>query len=179
MKKILLLSFVISIYSCKTQQNLESLDVTDYANTITSQELKEHLYTFASDEFEGRETGEPGQKRAAEYLKKEYQKLNIPSPFGNDDYFQEIPGSYFTRGTINDTENVLACIEGTEKPDEILVIASHYDHVGMDDEGNVFNGADDDGSGTVAVLEIAEAFCKSQKRWQRTETKHFVFEQHR
>src|SRR5690606_34930062 len=125
--------------------------------------LKEHLYIFASDEFEGRDTGEPGQKMAAEYLKNEYKKLDIASPLGGDDYYQEVPGSYFTRGEIKDTENVLAFIEGSSIPEEILVISSHYDHVGIDDEGNIYNGADDDGSGTVAILEIAEAFKKAQE----------------
>ena len=55
------------------------------------------------------------------------------------------------------SENVVAFIRGTEKPDEILVISAHLDHEGVKD-GQVYNGADDDGSGTIAILEIAEAF---------------------
>jgi Zn-dependent M28 family amino/carboxypeptidase len=62
---------------------------------------------------------------------------------------------------LKDSENVVAFIKGTEKPDEIIVISAHLDHVGMNKEGEVFNGADDDGSGTIAVLEIAEAFKKA------------------
>ncbi|NNC46591.1 MAG: M28 family peptidase, partial [Winogradskyella sp.] len=62
-----------------------------YSSTITEGELKELLYTYASDEFEGRETGEPGQKKAVEYLKSQYQAMDIPSPLGGDDYFQEVP----------------------------------------------------------------------------------------
>lgn len=58
------------------------------------------------------------------------------------------------------TENVLGFLKGTEKPDEILVITSHYDHVGIIN-GEIHNGADDDGSGTVSVLEIAEAFASA------------------
>ncbi len=58
------------------------------------------------------------------------------------------------------TENVLGFIYGTEKPEEIVVISAHYDHLGMD--GNeIFRGADDNGSGTAAVLEIAESFQKA------------------
>ena len=165
MKKVLLFSLAVSLVGCKAQQNRDVADANpmDYANTITAGELKEHLYIFASDEFEGRDTGEPGQKMAAEYLKNEYKKLDIASPLGGDDYYQEVPGSYFTRGEIKDTENVLAFIEGSSIPEEILVISSHYDHVGIDDEGNIYNGADDDGSGTVAILEIAEAFKKAQE----------------
>ncbi|MCC8358945.1 M28 family metallopeptidase [Salinimicrobium sediminilitoris] len=165
MKKLFLLSLAVSLVGCKAQQpgDVSEANPMEYANTITAEELKEHLYIFASDEFQGRETGEPGQKLAAEYLKKEYQSLDIDSPLGEDDYYQEVPGSYFTRGTVNDTENVLAYIQGSTKPEEVLVISSHYDHVGIDDEGNIYNGADDDGSGTVAILEIAEAFKKAQE----------------
>ena len=61
------------------------------------------------------------------------------------------------------TENVLGFLKGTEKPDEVIVITSHYDHVGIID-GEIHNGADDDGSGTVSVLEIAEAFVAAAKK---------------
>jgi hypothetical protein len=58
-------------------------------------------------------------------------------------------------------ENVLGFLEGTDKKDEILIITAHYDHIGMQGE-EINNGADDDGSGTVAVLELAEAFAKAK-----------------
>ncbi len=61
------------------------------------------------------------------------------------------------------TENVLGFLKGTEKPDEVLIITSHYDHVGIIN-GEIHNGADDDGSGTVTVLEIAEAFVAAAKK---------------
>ena len=164
MKKLILLLLGTSLVACKAQipKDPESADVMEYANTITEEELKDHLYTFASDEFEGRETGEPGQKLAAEYLKNEYQELGIPSPLGGNDYYQEVPASVF-EGDIKASENVVAYIEGTTMPEEVLVISSHYDHVGIDAEGNIYNGADDDGSGTVAILEIAEAFKKAKE----------------
>lgn len=140
-------------------------EITDFANTITADELKEDLYVFASDDFEGRDTGEPGQKMAAEFLKEQYKKMGIDTPLGDDDYFQEIPESYF-KGGIKASENVLAFIPGSEKPEEIIVLSAHYDHVGIDKEGNIYNGADDDGSGTVTLLEIAEAFQKAKENGQ-------------
>lgn len=57
-------------------------------------------------------------------------------------------------------ENVLGFIEGTDKKEEVVVVTAHYDHLGVRD-GVVYNGADDDGSGTAALLEIAEAFMKA------------------
>lgn len=61
------------------------------------------------------------------------------------------------------TENVLGFMPGTDLQEEILVITSHYDHLGKTADGEVFNGADDDGSGTTAVLEIAEAFAQAKE----------------
>ncbi|WP_282075514.1 M28 family peptidase [Maribacter aquivivus] len=308
-----------------------------FAETITEAELKEHLYIYASDEFEGRETGQPGQKKAIAYIKAEYKKLGIPAAKKDGNYFQEVPleisklpvgkltvdgtdfavgehvltfsaanistddivyaaygiddetysnyndlnvegkivlmksgepknadGTYVITGTTetsnwsnmsesltkrvqiamdkgaigvlyydagnfsrfkrrfesmktnnsgrmevvdnsapefynlfidqtlaksffptidtddepqilskklqlafessNDkisSENVAAILKGTEKPNEYLVISSHLDHIGITGDGEINNGADDDGSGTVALLEIAEAFKKA------------------
>ena len=64
------------------------------------------------------------------------------------------------KGKDISTENVVAIIPGSEKPEEYLVISSHLDHIGIH-EGQINNGADDDGSGSVALLEIAEAFQKA------------------
>ncbi len=137
---------------------------SDYMNTITAEDLSKHLYTFASDKMEGRMTGTSGQKMAAEYLKDFYKSQGISAPAANNNnYYQPIPAAYFGRSQdMMDSENVVAFIEGSEKPEEVIVLSAHYDHVGMEN-GEVFNGADDDGSGTVSMLEIAEAFQKAVK----------------
>lgn len=169
MKNITLLFTTITlIYACgacqdKNTNAQKTADVSDYAKTITSTELKEALYTYASDDFEGRKTGEAGQKKAIEFIKNHYQNNNIPSPIAEGDYFQEIPESFFNGRSNGGSENVLAYIKGSEKPDEVIVISAHLDHIGVSNNGEVNNGADDDGSGTVAILEIAEAFKTAQK----------------
>ncbi|TDE11565.1 M28 family peptidase [Dyadobacter psychrotolerans] len=61
-----------------------------------------------------------------------------------------------------ETENVAAFLEGTDKKDEVLVISAHLDHIGISPNGEINNGADDDGSGTVSLLEIAQAFSKAK-----------------
>jgi hypothetical protein len=313
---------------------LFSQNPSSYANEIKAGELKEKLYTYASDEFQGRETGTEGQKIAVEYLKQSYQVLGVSSAKSDGNYFQNVPlkriktpkvsisiggkaysyyddfvavasgeskiietnefvyvgygikttsyndyenldvngkivvaingepkdnnGTYIVSGTneiskwsngrqalsskrnlakelgatafflidnnmfkryssyyealekrggesnlaldvdsnsfygflgskemgmnlikekngvykqnisiefenISEpigSENVVAMIPGKEKPEEYIILSAHLDHVGMHD-GEVFNGADDDGSGTVALLEIAEAFQKA------------------
>jgi hypothetical protein len=60
------------------------------------------------------------------------------------------------------TENVLGYLEGSDKKDEVLVLSAHYDHIGRKN-GVVYNGADDDGSGTVSVLAMARAFALAKK----------------
>jgi hypothetical protein len=345
MKNICLLALGLAA-ACNTSQKTVTetppnptniaADPTIYAQTITEEELKEHLYVYASDEYEGRETGEPGQKKAVEYLKSAYKAMEVSPADKNGSYLQEVPlemaklptgtikvneesfsigenflcfsaaeGSfneivyaaygieeagysdyqnidvtnklvliksgepkaedgtfkvsgtnkrsiwsnnseslekrlraaknngarailYFDPGNYNrfkryfnymesngsgrmdlkksddsprlimlteemtrtifaeieetdqpqvldktvelglksanieiPSENVVAYIEGFEKPEEYLVISSHLDHIGISSNGKINNGADDDGSGTVAMLEIAEAFKKA------------------
>ncbi|MDB4293118.1 M28 family peptidase [Maribacter sp.] len=346
MKKILLITIGLAMACNSTQKTASEPQIdtakvmnvgpTTYAETITEAELKEHLYAYASDEFEGRETGKPGQKKAVEYIKAEYLKMGIPAAKGNADYFQNVPlelknlptgsvkingeelaigdhimsfreaqgkvdelvyvgygieeGDYsdykgmdvsgkwvlmkggepkkedgtfaisgtdeasnwsnisegpglredlanqkgvkgiiyfdaanfsrykryfeymktndsgqmsfkneeseaamlvvdakiaaqlhadiskddepkvipvafevdfITSNTPVDTENVVAFLAGSEKPEEYVIISSHLDHIGITADGQINNGADDDGSGTVALLEIAEALKKA------------------
>ena len=172
MKKILFISSAFVFIACgayKNTNNKEDANVdqaSKYATTITAKDLGTHLFIYASDEFEGRNTGEPGQKKAVAYLKDFYVKEGIASPLNGDDYFQEVPSAYLSnnrRGMkLKDSENVVAFIKGSEKPEEIIVISAHLDHEGIKN-GKIYNGADDDGSGTVAILEIAQAFQKAVK----------------
>lgn len=59
------------------------------------------------------------------------------------------------------SENVLGYVEGSDRKDEVVAVTAHYDHIGIID-GEVYNGADDDGSGTAAVLEMAQAFAQAK-----------------
>lgn len=338
MKKLLYVPLVL-LMACNSSQKTVSeptaakivvVDPAVYAETITEAQLKTHLYIYASDEYEGRETGQPGQKKAIAYLKGHYEKLGISAAKSDGDYFQKVPleieklpagnitlngksfeqgkdfvsyelsvdsfsevvyvgygieddkysdytdvdvtdkivlikegepknedGTYVISGSIEpskwsadpmkrisiplkkgakgvllysptmfprvvsqymrtigsdsekmsikidrpsnfsaiisaemaksiipnidlattlenksiemktalvtnsvaiDSENVAAIIKGSEKPNEYVVISSHLDHIGVNADGEINNGADDDGSGTVALLEIAKAF---------------------
>ncbi len=168
MKKIVFLSLIVLGTSCKNSASLVSRNTTDptkYMKTITAEDLKQHLYIVAADSMEGRETGSAGQKKAGRYLISQYQKNGVSFPKEATSYYQPIPASYLNKkygGNLGDSENIWAFIEGTEKPEEIVVVSAHYDHVGTKD-GEVYNGADDDGSGTVALLELAQAFQIAKK----------------
>ena len=170
--KLIILIFSISI-SC-SQENLSD----KYAESITSNELSDLLYEFASDKFEGRETGEPGQKLAVNFIRDFYKSNEIDKADKTEDYFQkllvDVPGKMVTfpysfpdsvRGfmmnekEVNwiETENVAAIIKGSVHPDEYIIISAHLDHVGKRGD-DIYNGADDDGSGSMALLELAQAF---------------------
>jgi hypothetical protein len=171
MKKLLLGAFVFSFFlqGCSIQRTTSSTQkisasAGQYLGSISLDNLKTNLYAIASDEMEGRDTGTPGQKKAGEYIINQYQSMGISFPTAAENFYQPIPSAYFVRPfspKLPDSENIWAYIEGTEKPEELLVISAHYDHVGMKN-GEVYNGADDDGSGTVALIEIAKAFKKAK-----------------
>lgn len=172
MKKYLSLILVIPFFSF-AQENLT------YANSINNIDLYKHIEVLSSDSLEGRETGKPGQKMAAEYIANQFKKIGIP-PYKRKTYYQKFKVkserhickcddcdlAFFKRiFKSNQTirgENVLGYIEGSDLKDELLIITAHYDHLGKHDS-LIFNGADDDASGVSAALEIAEAFMLAKK----------------
>ncbi|CAM3879181.1 MULTISPECIES: M28 family metallopeptidase [Flavobacterium] len=168
MKKILISGSILTMLlaSCSSVPKAKKeADVLKYMNSITASELSTYLHVVASDEMGGRDTGTEDQKKAGKYLIEQYKKIGLSFPPEATDWYQKVPAEFMARGfapKLNDSENIWAFIKGSEKPEEILVISAHYDHVGTKN-GEVYNGADDDGSGTVALLEIAQAFKQAAK----------------
>ena len=150
-----MIRFILFFFtSISISVNAQNSKVTDFAKSITEQELMELLYVYASDYFQGRKTGSKGQKIAVDFLRDYYKNLNIQAAEGTNNYFQEM--TLKVDGKMVSTENVASIIKGSQFPDEYIVLTSHLDHIGLEG-GQINNGADDDGSGTVTMLEIAEA----------------------
>ncbi|MCB0383361.1 MAG: M28 family peptidase [Psychroserpens sp.] len=172
MKVFIVATALTLVGSCATLSHTEKLQqikdsivfsdtdiINNYANTITSAELNTHVYNFSSDEFQGRRAGEPGHHKAANYIKEYYIKEGISSPLGPNNYYQIVPESFFS-DDIKSSPNVIAYIKGSQYPDDVLIISGHSDHEGYT-EDEIYNGADDNGSGTAAMLEMAQAFKKA------------------
>ncbi len=175
MKVLLVASALTIVGACAHKRHSEKLEdvknsiqfeqenkVIEFANTITAKELKGFVYELSSNENSGRKTGTFGHNRACKFIKDYYIGKDIASPLGGDNYYQPIPKSFFSKD-FNSSQNVVAYIKGSEFPDEVLVISAHSDHLGITDS-LVNPGADDNGSGTSAIMEIAEAFKTAEQQ---------------
>ncbi|WP_333601233.1 M28 family metallopeptidase [Flavobacterium sp.] len=168
-KATLLFILTVLFTNCATQKTtVTSKSVatsnTNYLDAISIESLRANLTKIASDEMQGRDTGSEGQKKAGRYIIDFYKSHGVGFPKGASDYYQHIPAAFLNakyNENLPDSENIWAFIEGSEKPNEIVVISAHYDHLGIKN-GEIHNGADDDGSGTVAIMEIAAAFQKAK-----------------
>jgi hypothetical protein len=78
-------------------------------------------------------------------------------------YRADIDLGYVKQTVTTRVSNVLGLLEGTDLKDEYVVLTAHYDHVGMRNDTTIYYGADDDGSGTTGILELAEAFVKAKQ----------------
>ena len=167
-----ILNFFLT-FSVFSQENIK------YAETITEEDLKNHIEILSSDEFEGRETGKKGQKLSAKYISSFFKKIGIP-PYKKNTYYQKFKvksgrhlckcedcDSDFLKKILSKRnlvkgENILGFIEGKDKKDELIILTAHYDHLGKH-ENKIYNGADDNATGTASIMEIAEAFMKAKK----------------
>ncbi|MET0391610.1 MAG: M28 family peptidase [Chitinophagaceae bacterium] len=77
-------------------------------------------------------------------------------------YAANVQLEYAKKVTRLESSNVIGVLEGTDLKDEYVFLTAHYDHLGTRNDTTIFYGADDDGSGTVGVLELAEAFAKAR-----------------
>ena len=135
-------------------------------NTTREQRLQKHLYYFASDSLQGRKAGSIYSAKAAEYIINEYEQIGI-TPFFQSGW--KLP---FERKGYEDRNffDVVGIIQGSD-PDlckEYIVLGAHFDHLGTKEDGTVYNGADDNASGSSALIEIARELKKNQSSLERS-----------
>ncbi|MHB1390715.1 MAG: M20/M25/M40 family metallo-hydrolase [Thermoleophilia bacterium] len=121
-----------------------------------------HLAELASDKYQGRKSGTAGAEAAAAYITTQFDSLGL-SPWaeiGLSSYRQ----SFYSRGISGD--NVIGVIPGSG--DGYIILGAHYDHLGVNANSQVYNGADDNAAGVAAVLETARLIHQSGMRPGKT-----------
>ena len=146
---LLLLAFALD--DCRSEED------------ITVEESRKTLSYLASDKMEGRKPGNPGNFIAVSFIKKEFESYGLETHLQKFTYtFRWRVGLIRWRTVEIETMNVIGVLKGTS--DKHVVIGAHMDHLGVDGDGDAYNGADDNASGTTAIVELAEAFGKSDAR---------------
>jgi Zn-dependent M28 family amino/carboxypeptidase len=126
---------------------------------VDSVRLMRDLSVLAHDSMEGRATGTPGSARARAFIERSFAERGL-QPFGAA-YLQ--PFTFTRRGVSMEGVNVVGMVRGSDRADHYIVITAHYDHLGIRN-GEIFNGADDNASGTAALLALAEHFVNHPPR---------------
>jgi Zn-dependent M28 family amino/carboxypeptidase len=123
--------------------------------SFNQDQLLHDLKVLSADSLEGRKVGSEGSRKARAFILERLSANGI-KPFPGGDYLQEFSFTQsFGQMRTGNGANILAVIEGKKK--ETFVISAHYDHVGIINQ-QIYNGADDNASGTAALLAIAEYF---------------------
>ena len=154
---------------------------------VDSSHVHALVSALADDSMQGRRTGTPGSARAARWIAGEMSRIGL-TPAGDSGYFQHVPlyeaqrtvggqvrlapalaSSFAARDTFPVSQrlagaNLVGILRGSDPAlaHEAVLVDAHYDHLGIGavaDGDSIFNGADDDASGTVAVLEIARVMA--------------------
>jgi hypothetical protein len=129
------------------------------AVAIDSVLLMQDIGVLAHDSMEGRLVGTAGGARARTFLERSFRERGI-QPI---DATYLYPFSFTRRDTSMTGVNVVGQVRGAGSPDRYIVITAHYDHLGVRN-GEIYNGADDNASGTAALLAIADHFTRNQPR---------------
>lgn len=143
--------------------------VAPSAVNVPASALKARVYAFADDSMQGRAAGTPGHERAVAYLVRELTRLGVRPAGESGTYLQRVPVRVRGRDTTW-SSNVLALVEGSDTVlrAQYVALGAHSDHLGVrpaarGQRDSVFNGADDDASGSMALLELAAHFQASAR----------------
>lgn len=134
---------------------------TDAQEKTRQQRLIDHVFYLASDSLNGRKAGSPDAAKAAEYIRNEYESIGMKPYFS--DWFMP-----FNREEM-EFRNVVGVIEGADPTlrNEYIVLGAHYDHLGVK-QGEIYNGADDNASGSAALIEIARSLVSDRESLKRS-----------
>lgn len=170
----------LKVFRFKLKAIGETLDaLTTGLATLDVRKLREELNFITNDKFQGRLSATKENDEVADWLIQQMKDLNIKPVFSSE-YRQRFPLGVGPTGS-GTSANIIGLIEGSDPvlKDEYIVIGAHMDHTGSLSRGytcsrgsiagdNICNGADDNGSGTIAVLNVAKALTASRASLKRS-----------
>lgn len=165
---------IIQLITCVLCLSLLSSCKTDTApakvDTSIKSEIKQDVEILAADDMEGRETGTPGEMKAAQYIVKRMEAIGLSANGDSTSYLQHYTKQIKTNphddmpssdDPVIDGYNVVGYID--HSAEKTIVLGAHYDHLGYGGEGSlhsgekaIHNGADDNASGVAAILRMAK-----------------------
>ncbi|MCZ4222244.1 M28 family peptidase [Pedobacter rhodius] len=154
MKILYIIPLAMMLSCCSSVKNQSS---TTGSGKLDTQLLKD-VEVLSSDAYQGRKTGTKGAEMARAYIIERFQKLGLKSYPQNVNYAQEFTFNSRGGAKVNGT-NIIGYIPG--KGTNVIVVSAHYDHLGVVKD-EVFNGADDNASGTAGLMKIAAYFAKNK-----------------
>jgi hypothetical protein len=156
MHKLIIIFICFSFIGCKSSK-------TTKPGTVKSSEVEAYVSFLASDSIKGRKTGSVGIEKSAIFIEEKFKS------FGLKPYFETYRDHLKVKEL--DAFNIVGILEGNDKQlkDEFIIIGAHYDHIGVTkavDNDSIGNGANDNATGTSAVMAIANYFgqTKTNKR---------------
>jgi len=145
----------LTLAACETTTPTETATPPAAASPADYTQLMDDLRILSADDMQGRDTGSEGGAKAREYIVGRLEALGVqPSPMGRLQPWEMQGRTREGVKTFNGV-NIIGVIPGTRVSDKYIVVTAHYDHVGVND-GQVFNGADDNASGVATMLELAK-----------------------
>ena len=129
------------------------------AATIDSKKLLRDIEFLSSDAMRGRAANEPAIEKARDFIERRFKESGL-KPFGSN-FRQGFTITHRGRPETEPGVNFIGYIKGKKTPEKYIVVTAHYDHVGVQN-GEIYNGADDNASGTAALFAVAEALKKDR-----------------
>jgi len=148
---MLLLLGIFSISACSANKVANEPDNLASNLSVDHLGLVNHLKTLSSDQFLGRKIDSKGNKQAQIYIRNSLKNSGV-SPFQSNYFHPFVKQKSF--GQIKGT-NIIGVVQGVKYPNKYIVLSAHFDHLGVKG-GEIYNGTDDNASGTAALLYFAE-----------------------
>ena len=154
-----LIVFSVAVSAQVSVGKRNTISVHPESKMFDAGQLIRDIQVLSADDMEGRSADRPSMQKAREYVEKRFRESGI-QPLGST-FRQEFEIGSRASGETLKGVNFVGQIKGRKNADKYIVITAHYDHDGIKN-GEVYNGADDNASGTAALFAIASYFKKHQ-----------------